>query len=187
MPRSATLGEPDDVSQAAQQRPIRIRGARVHNLKNIDLELPRNAFPVRLKRSTDCGNYVRVELTGALDLVASRFEFEHKRLVRDYPKKLSTVWCDSDQLQQVFVNICINALEATNAGGTLTVTAKTNRRNKTVTLRFADTGSGMTAEDIERAFDPFYTTKDTGTGLGLAICHSIVEDHSGTIQISSKN
>ncbi len=129
---------------------------------------------------------LHIALNGALDLVASRFDFEHKRLVRDYPAKLPAIWCDSDQLQQVFVNVCINALEATEAGGALTVTAKTNRRNKTVTLRFADTGSGMTAEDIERAFDPFYTTKDTGTGLGLAICHSIVEDHSGTIQISSK-
>jgi len=129
---------------------------------------------------------LHVALNGALDLVASRFDFEHKRLVRDYPTKLPAVWCDSDQLQQVFVNVCINALEATKAGGTLTVTAKTNRRNKTVTLRFADTGGGMTGEDIERAFDPFYTTRDTGTGLGLAICHSIVEDHSGTIQISSK-
>jgi PAS domain S-box-containing protein len=129
---------------------------------------------------------VHCALNGALDLVASRFDFEHKRLIRAYPAKLPPVWCDSDQLQQVFVNICINALEATQQEATLTVTAKINRRNKTVALRFTDTGSGMTAEDIERAFDPFYTTKDTGTGLGLAICHSIVEEHNGTIQISSK-
>jgi PAS domain S-box-containing protein len=124
-------------------------------------------------------------LNGALELMRSRFDFEHKQLVKDYPEKLPAVWCDSDQLQQVFVNLCINALEAMPEGGTLTVSAETNRRHKTIALRFADTGKGMMAEAVERAFDPFYTSKETGTGLGLAICHSIVDDHGGHISIRS--
>ena len=125
-------------------------------------------------------------LDGALELVRSRFDFEQKRLVRDYPKKLPSVWCDSDQLQQVFVNVAINALEAMRKGNTLTVSARTSRKDKTVTLRFADNGKGMTAEEVKRAFDPFYTTKETGSGLGLSISHSIVEEHGGRITITSR-
>jgi len=125
-------------------------------------------------------------LDGALELVRSRFDFEQKRLVRSYPKRLPSVWSDSDQLQQVFVNIAFNALEAMRAGDTLTVSAKTSRKDRTVTLRFADDGKGMTAEEVQRAFDPFYTTKETGSGLGLAISHSIVEGHNGQITITSE-
>ena len=125
-------------------------------------------------------------LNVALDLMQSRFDYEQKVLVRDYPPQLPAIWCDSDQLQQVFVNICINALEAMPRSGTLTVSAETNRRDKTVTVHFADTGEGMPTEAVERAFDPFYTTKDSGTGLGLAISHSIVDDHGGRMSISSE-
>jgi len=118
--------------------------------------------------------------------VRSRFDFEQKRLVRRYPKRLPSVWSDSDQLQQVFVNIAFNALEAMRAGDTLTVSAKISRKDRTVTLRFTDDGKGMTAEEVQRAFDPFYTTKETGSGLGLAISHSIVEEHNGQITITSE-
>jgi len=124
-------------------------------------------------------------LNVALDLVRSRFEFEHKQLIQNYPAKLPMIWCDSDQLQQVFVNLCINALEAMPKNGTLKVSAKRSQKKNQVTIKFADTGKGMTAKEIERAFDPFYTTKDTGSGLGLAICHSIIEDHGGQISIQS--
>jgi len=125
-------------------------------------------------------------LTGALELVQTRFDYEQKRLVIRIPAKLPTLICDSSQLEQVFVNVCINALEAMATGGTLTVSAKTNRRSDTVTLQFTDTGEGMTAEEIERAFDPFFTTKETGTGLGLAISYSIIRDHGGDILITSE-
>jgi PAS domain S-box-containing protein len=125
-------------------------------------------------------------LNGALDLVQSRFDYEQKHLVREYPARLPAVRCDSDQLQQVFVNVCINALEAMDTGGTLTVSAKTSTKERTVTLRFADTGTGMTDDQLDRAFDPFYTTKETGTGLGLAISHSIVEEHGGRMSLTSE-
>jgi len=124
-------------------------------------------------------------LEAALDLVASRFDYEEKRLVHAYKDTLPTIWCDRDRLEQVFVNVCINALEAMSKGGTLTVSARSDRQDGTVTLDFADTGKGMTAKEASRAFDPFYTTKDTGSGLGLAICYSIVEEHKGGISLKS--
>jgi len=129
---------------------------------------------------------VAQSLDRALDLVGSRFDYEHKHLARTYPKRLPSVRCDSEQLQQVFVNLCINALEAMQLGDTLTVSAKTNRRSGTVTLQFTDTGKGMTRQEIDRAFDPFFTTKEMGTGLGLAISYNIIDEHDGNILIESK-
>ena len=124
-------------------------------------------------------------LDAAIELVRSRFDFEHKQLVKNYSATLPAVQGDTDQLQQVFVNVCLNALEAMEMGGTLTVSATAHRGNDTVAVHFTDTGCGMTRETLERVFDPFFSTKDMGTGLGLAISNSIIEEHGGQILLSS--
>ena len=124
-------------------------------------------------------------LDAAIELVRSRFDFERKHLVKGYCAKLPAVRGDTDRLQQVFVNVCINALEAMKDGGTLTVSAGPHSGNGKVAVDFADTGCGMTASQLDRAFDPFFTTKETGTGLGLAICHNIIEEHGGRILMTS--
>jgi two-component system NtrC family sensor kinase len=90
-----------------------------------------------------------------------------------------------DQLKQVFINIILNAIDAMeNHGGTLYV--KVNHIGRKVCILFRDTGSGIKAEDMEKIFEPFYTTKEKGTGLGLAICYEIVNDHGGEITVKSK-
>jgi|GEM_PF-3530586 len=108
---------------------------------------------------------------------------------------------DGTQLQQVILNLAINARDAMPAGGTLRLSAFPTglSRERTssdpgagdsagVTLQVSDTGVGMPPEVIARAFDPFFTTKPRGhgTGLGLSVVHAIVEDHGGTISISSQ-
>jgi signal transduction histidine kinase len=85
---------------------------------------------------------------------------------------------------QVFLNIMMNALDAMPRGGGLTVS--TSADEKTVAVRFRDTGCGIDANDLIRIFDPFYTTKKVGSGLGLAICYSIVASHEGTITVKSQ-
>lgn len=91
---------------------------------------------------------------------------------------------DEKLLTQVFVNIILNALEAMKSGGTLTI-ALYAEDNKHVTVRFSDTGIGMSEEQLARLGEPFFTTKTDGTGLGLMICRQIVEEHEGTMQVSS--
>jgi signal transduction histidine kinase len=96
------------------------------------------------------------------------------------------VECDPDQLQQVFVNLEINALDAMGAqGGELHISGAQNQPPGKVGLRFTDTGPGVPAQLKERIFDPFFTTKDPGkgTGMGLAVSQSIVVDHDGELTL----
>jgi len=90
---------------------------------------------------------------------------------------------DPEMLHRALSNLVLNAMDAMPEGGTLTLSAK-NRGDK-VEIRVADTGQGMTPEECERLFTPYYTTKEHGTGLGLAIVQSVIADHAGTIAVES--
>jgi len=91
---------------------------------------------------------------------------------------------DLQQLRQVFLNLGINAIDAIQDEGKITVS--TERKNDIVEINFSDTGVGISKEDMEKIFYPFFTTKDKGTGLGLSIAQRIVEEHGGSIIVQSK-
>ncbi|MDD5286667.1 MAG: cache domain-containing protein [Desulfuromonadaceae bacterium] len=108
--------------------------------------------------------------------VAIRTEFSP-----DLPK----VCLDGDQMRQVAINLILNAGGAMPDGGTLSVTTK-RADSERVNIIFSDNGCGIPPEDLEKIFEPFYTTKERGTGLGLAITRQIIEQHSGEIRIESR-
>ena len=91
---------------------------------------------------------------------------------------------DPDQLRRALRNLVLNALDAMPQGGALTV--RTSRQDGKVALEVSDTGQGLTPEECDRLFTPYYTTKQHGTGLGLAIVQSVVSDHKGTITVQSE-
>ena len=95
--------------------------------------------------------------------------------------ELPTVMADGDQLQRVFLNLANNAQEAMPKGGQLTITLRSV--DEDVEIIFADTGNGISDENIENVFEPLFTTKTKGTGLGLAVCQEIVVRHGGTISL----
>jgi two-component system nitrogen regulation sensor histidine kinase NtrY len=96
---------------------------------------------------------------------------------------LKPIQADPHLIRRAVENLVLNALDAMPEGGTLTLA--TARRNGTVELMVADTGKGLTPEERDRLFTPYYTTKQHGTGLGLAIVQSVVSDHGGTISVES--
>ena len=96
----------------------------------------------------------------------------------------TAIIADRNLLQQLLWNIMLNAVQAMPGGGTLAV--KTSKENSSVKIEITDTGSGISQENLEKIFKPFFTTKHKGTGLGMAISKRIVEQHKGSITISSE-
>jgi two-component system NtrC family sensor kinase len=121
-----------------------------------------------------------------LDLLESRCVKAGIRVVRRLDPGLPEIAADAGQLHQVLVNLVVNATQATPAGGTITIT--TERIGEDVALTVADTGVGMSADVLSKAFMPFFTTKGVGegTGLGLSVVHGIVTAHGGRIEVESK-
>jgi len=91
---------------------------------------------------------------------------------------------DKNQIHQVIINLIINAADAMDKKGTLTIRTYRNKEKRKVYLEIADTGCGIDNEKISKIFDPFYTTKSDGSGIGLSICQRIIADHKGTIAVS---
>jgi len=102
----------------------------------------------------------------------------------DLPESPLPVMADPDLLHQAISNLVLNAMDAMPQGGRLTISAQ--QGDGVVAARVSDTGSGMTPEECQRLFTPYYTTKQHGTGLGLAIVQSIVSDHGGRIRVESR-
>ncbi|MGW8311878.1 MAG: ATP-binding protein [Desulfuromonadales bacterium] len=107
---------------------------------------------------------------------------------KEFTRNLPPVWVDPKQLQQVFFNVIINAIQAMKDGGTLLLqTDLVEEQGQTfVRVLIGDSGPGIKPEDQERIFTPFFTTKTQGTGLGLAICRQLMEQQGGSIEIKSR-
>lgn len=100
-------------------------------------------------------------------------------------ESLPLLYCEQNQLKQVFINIIKNAIDAMPRGGNLTITTERNIDGY-VSVRIIDQGKGIPNEIIDKIGDPFFTTKESGTGLGLMISHQIIEAHQGSLHISSQ-
>lgn len=127
-------------------------------------------------------------LEECIALVDNQALFHNIRIVKNLASDLPQVLMDPSQIQQVFMNMIINAAEAMNGTGRLTITTRHVPEDRAVEIEFTDTGHGIKQEDLDRIFDPFFTTKEVGhgTGLGLAISYGIVKEHRGTITVQSE-
>jgi signal transduction histidine kinase len=118
-------------------------------------------------------------------LVRSGAKAKSVRIETNFGANLAAIMVDKNQIQQVIVNICNNAMDAMSEGGVLTIT--TRQGGDYVETEIADTGAGMTEEVRRHIFEPFFTTKPLGkgTGLGLSISYEIIERHNGRIEVTS--
>ena len=117
-------------------------------------------------------------------LLAPQAEAGGVRLDAELDPEPLVIQADGEQMQRLLRNLVLNALDATGSGGRILV--RTVRREDGVRLEVSDTGAGLTPEEQQRLFTPYYTTKRHGTGLGLAIVQSVVSDHGGRISVESQ-
>ena len=127
-------------------------------------------------------------LTKAISIISHPAELQNISLLADLNPKLPEIQGDSNKLEQVFVNIIVNALQAMPDGGKLTVCTRMTEDRRFVEIEISDTGCGIPQEHLSKLFDPFFSTKRTGegTGLGLSVTLGIVEKHNGTIDVESQ-
>ena len=123
-----------------------------------------------------------------LQLVSGQSLFHNIEVVKDYAEPKPEGLVDPAQLQQVVLNLIVNAAEAMGGKGSLTLATRSVEDGTAAQIEIADSGCGIASENLERLFEPFFTTKEVGqgTGLGLSISRSIVESHNGTIWAESE-
>lgn len=124
-------------------------------------------------------------LQETLAFITNQAKIQKAELIVDIPQDPLMVNGNPSLLQQVFINLFLNGLQAMPNGGTLRISIRKTEGN--VQIRLQDTGQGISMKDIDKIFDPFYTTSPVGkgTGLGLSLCYSIVKQHEGSIEVES--
>jgi two-component system NtrC family sensor kinase len=176
------------------------------NLTAEQLESTQKDLEMIAEESTRCGNIVKnlllfskrqisefalVDLHEILDrctqLVDHHLKLNNIKLIKEYQPGKAEAMCDKDQIQQAFLAIMVNAVEAMSGGGTLTLRTNTDTDKNKLRIEIQDTGSGISAQDLPHIFEPFYTTKKEGkgVGLGLSVCYGIIERHEGKISVNS--
>ncbi|PLT28972.1 ATP-binding protein [Peribacillus deserti] len=128
---------------------------------------------------------INVILKDTIELLTAQSLMQNIQFETDYNSGIENIYCEGNQLKQVFINIIKNAIEVMPAGGTIKV--KTDRyKDKFVGISISDQGQGIPEEKIKKLGEPFYTTKERGTGLGLMVSYKIIEEHKGWIDVESK-
>jgi len=146
--------------------------------------------------------HVHEVLEKSLMLVAHRLYQKEIKLSRSWNADVDTIHADADQIEQVFLNFFLNAMDAMKHGGELTVATEIRSaeewaspltlmngeagQQEVLRVTVRDDGEGIKSEDIAHVFDPFFTTKDYGTGLGLSVVHGIIQEHGGQIEVESE-
>ena len=167
---------------------------RIDSLVNQLLRFARPAKPVLQPM------HVHDVLEKSLQLVGHRLYQKEIKLTRCWEADIDTIRADADQLEQVFLNFFLNAMEAMKRGGELSVGTEIHAASEWVAaisgtngdshevlrITIRDDGEGIRKEDIPHVFDPFFTTKDYGTGLGLSVVHGIIQEHGGQIEVESE-
>jgi len=159
---------------ATMGREVERTSAIVFNLLDFTRPKEPNRKSVDLRKVVD-------ESLSLIQNIARRNNIE----IRQEMAALPEVQSDPAQIKQVFLNLLVNACEAMETGGTLTVRSREATDDRTVVVEVGDTGGGIPEEYLERMFDPFFTTKGKGTGLGLSVVQGIVQRHGGRIEVDT--
>jgi signal transduction histidine kinase len=165
---------------------LKIAAGEVDRISSLVTELLEFARPSDPKLELEDINAV---LDGMILLVSTETKKKQIHVAKHYASDLPPVQIDREQIKQVFLNILLNAIEATKENGKIIVKTRSFMKpggEPYAQIEFTDTGCGIPGEYLEDIFNPFFTTKSTGSGLGLSISNQIIQDHRGYIDVESQ-
>jgi two-component system sensor histidine kinase HydH len=172
-------GQFEDGSETNQAAKVMVQ--EVDRLNRVITELLEFSRPTDLKRkSSDIG----LLISRSIQLVQQDVANKNIDFKVHTGNGTSSALVDPDRLTQCLLNLYLNAIQAMESGGTLTVKCTVDE-TENVNINVSDTGKGIPSEQLKKIFDPYFTTKNKGTGLGLAIVHKIIEAHGGHIEVNS--
>ena len=125
-------------------------------------------------------------IENALNILGNEFRIHHISVEKHLFADLPDILLDGNLMQQVFVNLLINSVEAIQENGSIIIRSDFSPDRKSERIEIRDTGCGILHDDIAKIFEPFFSTKSNGTGLGLAVSYGIIQKHSGHIHVSSQ-
>jgi len=127
-------------------------------------------------------------LQESLSFLENQALMHNIQIITQLDNDLPSIVIDPSQVQRVFINMIVNAAEAMNGNGQLSISTKRDLAKDCIEITFSDSGTGISEENLEKIFDPFFTTKETGhgVGLGLAISYGIIKEHGGTVSVESE-
>jgi signal transduction histidine kinase len=165
---------------------LQIASGEVDRISSLVTELLDFARPSDPKLELEDINTI---LDGMILLVSTETKKKQINIIKNYTSDLPPIQVDREQIKQVFLNVLLNAIEATSENGKITVKTRTFTKpggEPYAQIEFTDTGCGIPEEYLEDIFNPFFTTKSTGSGLGLSISNQIIQDHRGYIDVESQ-
>jgi PAS domain S-box-containing protein len=140
----------------------------------------------RQTRSAKGEHHINDIVIESMRLTKKKAAFKHVAVTHELSEDIPIISVDKNQILQCFVNLALNAIEATDPDGRITVATRFLPPDELIEVAIIDTGKGIAEDKIDKIFDPFFTTKQGGTGLGLSITRSIIEQHGGRIDVKSE-
>lgn len=166
-----------EFSEAAREEVKRINDL-IHRLLHFAQPKPPNFTQCHIH---DC-------IDESLKFMSTKLRNHNIEVIKKYDGNIPKSFIDKTRFDEVFLNLLLNAIDATKGGGELRITTSYKRSGGMgkILLKIQDTGEGISSENVSRIFDPFFSTKENGTGLGLSIVFRAINDHGGTIEVESK-
>jgi two-component system sensor histidine kinase HydH len=165
------------------QRTAEIMVQEVDRLNRVITQLLDFARPLTInKRSTPLQGLIQ----HSLKMIEGQAREKNIQISTGFSPEIKEISIDPDKINQVLLNLYLNAMEAMEHGGALSVDVLWDEDSQRTMIRVSDNGAGISKKDLIHIFDPYFTTKQSGTGLGLAIVHKIVESHGGEVRVGSE-
>jgi two-component system sensor histidine kinase HydH len=169
-----------DIPQDQQTATIMIQ--EVDRLNRVVSQLLEFARPINIKPQP---TNLTTLIDDSIKLIENQAAQKDIAIKTHISNQATEIMIDPDRLNQILLNLYLNAIESMVSGDELKIELSSNSEADGIDIKISDTGCGISPEDLTKIFDPYYTTKSSGTGLGLAIAHNIIEAIGGQIKVSS--